>query len=146
MRRDLPDVRNPFVDQPVPRPQTAGRVRLPELLLGLGVLLSVCMPVRSDAQGGPGMFWTGNDLLAACTGGNQDNRRLCTGYVMAIVDVLAQARNEQAPARACVPFNIGQQRALDVTIGHLQSHPELQRDLGSAAVMAALTAAFPCPR
>lgn len=146
MQRDLPDVKNLLVDQLVLQAQMARRIRLPKLLLGLGVLLLVCMPVRSDAQGGPGMFWTGNELLAACTGGNQDNRRLCTGYVMAIVDVLAQARNEQAPARACVPFNIGQQRALDVTIAHLQSHPELQRDLGSAAVMAALTAAFPCPR
>ena len=144
MRQELPDVQNRPADRPAPR--RARRVLWPNRLTALIAFMVACMPVRGDAQGGPGMFWTGNDLLAACTGSNQDSRRLCTGYVMAIVDVLAQARNEQAPARACVPFNIAPQRVLDVTIGHLQSNPQLTRDLGSAAVMAALTAAYPCPR
>lgn len=121
--------------------------RVPNLkrLATLFAFVIACMPARGDAQGGPGMFWTGGDLHAACTGGNSDDRRLCAGYVMAIVDVLAQARNERTPVRACVPFNIAQQQAIDVTLRHMQGNAELRRDLASAVVMAALTAAYPCP-
>jgi len=113
-------------------------------LVWLLPLLWLGMPAQTAAQGGPGMFWLGSDLQAACTSGDDARLRLCAGYVMAIVDVIADARND-GTARACVPFNVNQQQVLDIAVGYLRDNPQLQRRLASGLVMAALNARYPCP-
>lgn len=113
----------------------------------LAVLLCVLLlgvSRQGAAQGGPGHFWFGNDLHAACTGGNEAQAQTCAGYVMAIVDVAAEARNE-GTARACVPFNVARQQVVDVTVAYLRENPQLWRRLASSLVMAALNARYPCP-
>jgi hypothetical protein len=115
-----------------------------KVLAGLTLLVLLGASRDAAAQGGPGHFWLGNDLHAACTGGNEAQLQTCTGYVMAIVDVVAEARND-GTARACVPFNIARQHVVDVTVAYLRENPQLWRRHASSLVMAALNARYPCP-
>lgn len=114
-------------------------------LLGSLVVGLTCAAGPARAQGGPGFFWYGDDLLAACTGDGVAARRSCAGYLMGIVDMIAQLRNDGAAVRACVPFNIAEPPVLDATVGYLREHPELRRRPASMTVTLALAARYPCP-
>jgi hypothetical protein len=90
--------------------------------------------------------WSGNDLLAWCTGPNAAE---CLGYVMGISDAMAAttAFNGRSVAgwQACFnnyPVTGNQMR--DIAIRFLRERPQMRHFNAATLVSQALAEAFPC--
>src|SRR4051812_16526985 len=88
-------------------------------------------------------FMSGNDLLDE--GNNQAQRRMCTGYIMGVVDGMSGNDGRMSVWRMCLPQAATNIQAVDVGKRYLNEHPELRHLAASGLIAKALAEAFPCP-
>ena len=96
---------------------------------------------EAHAQRKTPMFYTGNQLDEIC---RSSAPQLCSGYVAAIVDVLAND-NSVNGFRACLPRRgITVDKVTNVVRQYLERNPK-ERHLAAVGLVAeALSQAFPC--
>jgi hypothetical protein len=114
---------------------------LAALLIATAIGVTI-LPSRAD-------FWTGNDLIKWCTEykyGASAGAPACTGYIMAIVDVMAEGKDTVLGWKACIPAGVSSDQVRDVTIGYLSANIP-KRHLGAPGLIAeAMAEAFPCSK
>jgi hypothetical protein len=99
-------------------------------------------PMLGSAANAVADFASGNDLLLWCSGFDDYDRTKCTGYIMAVADLIRHAPVDGW--KGCLPPTVTNFQVRDVTIQYLESHPEARRLGGGGLVAHALATAFRC--
>lgn len=106
--------------------------------LPLSVLALVALfllPQKADAQG---YYMTARELLQFCNSKFNSDYGYCAGYVTGIADELLGG------GKACHKVTVKSQQLRDITLRHIEKHPENLDRPARNIVQNALTAAFPC--
>jgi hypothetical protein len=115
-------------------------------LFAAGAVVAAVMAASAGARAADVVnFLTGDRLYQQCSAPKGDRAYGdCEGYVFAITDALVDGGNEIDGYRACIPYGVLEEQAIDVAQRFLAAHPE-SRHRGAAGLVAqALAEAFPC--
>lgn len=104
--------------------------------LSLVLMLLFASPVRA------GTFIDGNSLYEHCNKESDFFLGLCSGYVMASVDVLNGG--SIGSWKACVPKGVRLTQIRDIVKRHLANNPQDRHYSADSLVAEALSKAFPC--
>ena len=88
--------------------------------------------------------WTdGNDLLEWCSGGKDEYRLACLGYVTGVAGVMASGSTHRGRS-ACFPEGVDRGQLTDVVALWLKQHSGERHYYAAGVVAEAFSEAFPC--
>ena len=96
--------------------------------------------IAASPEAGAG-FESGTTLLEKCRGG-QAEKAACSGYILAVADVLAEGPH--FGWRACMPDGVPAGRVEQAAVRWLGNNPQILHYAADGLIAKALSDAFPC--
>ena len=106
------------------------------------MLAALAALVLAAASPGAGAgFESGTTLLEKCRGGSA-KKAACSGYILAIADVLAEGPH--FGWRACLPEGVPARQVEQAVMGWFGNNPQILHYEADGLIAKALSDAFPC--
>jgi hypothetical protein len=108
------------------------------------LLFAISMAASADPTfvDNPPAFISGNQLHEDCTSANRADQGFCGGYITAVADMAQGLKSIDV----CLPKDVVIQQSVDVIKKYLADNPAARHYSAYTIVIAALNAAFPCPK
>jgi hypothetical protein len=124
--------------RPNPHKDADMKTVLTALLLASPIAASADTPFLDNAAA----FIGGNQLNEDCTSASRFDQGFCAGYIIAVADMAQGLKSIDV----CLPKDVVIQQAVDVIKKYLADNPAARHYSAYTIVIAALNAAFPCPK
>ena len=110
----------------------------------LGIFLAAVSITRLHSQDLPVQFVDGNKLLRWCVGENVNERNLCLGYLMAVIDDVPTYNTALKSLCVRVPKGIDSLQVRDIVVKFLRDYPKIRHQTASMNAIMALHDAWGC--